>query len=193
MARLSHGPQRSSRPARTAPEQGADSLLEQCCCSRRPPPCNPSSSSSDPRGLVAARPRRVVEARLGRGAGEPAAGAHALIEERQSGRLPVTGPACAVNDAPVVGAARGALRCDRGDLACLGLVCSTHAENGTLRPCGGGFAVGANLEDPESAGVLAGDARSQVRVRDPRDSSIDAVIVDDAIGQPWLARNGSAR
>jgi hypothetical protein len=62
-----------------------------------------------------------------------------------------------------------------------------------VQPCGSYSAAGANLENLQSAGVVTRDARSDVRVRNPRSAGIDAVIMDDPIGQPWPAHNGSAR
>jgi hypothetical protein len=62
-----------------------------------------------------------------------------------------------------------------------------------LRPCGSYLATGAHLDNPESSRVVARDARSHVRVRHRRHACVDAVIVDDLIGQPWPARSGKAR
>jgi hypothetical protein len=70
---------------------------------------------------------------------------------------------------------------------------STHAENEALRQCGSYSATGANIDNAESSGVVARDARSHVRVRHPRHAWVDAVIVDDPTGQPWPAGSGKAR
>ena len=79
-------------------------------------------------------------------------------------------------------------RIDAGSLARVRL---THAENEALKPCGSYLAADANLENLESADVVAGDAHCPVR--NPRYAWVGAVIVDDPIGQPWPARNGRAR
>lgn len=100
-----------------------------------------------------------------------------------------------LNGAVATGAARLALRCECGDPACLARVSLTHAEYEAVRASGSCFAVGVNHENPESACVLsenvrfavidvvAGDARYQVKARNPRHDWVDAATADAAIGR----------
>lgn len=108
-----------------------------------------------------------------------------------------------LNGAAATGAARLALRCECGNPARLARLSLTHAEYEAVRACGSYFAVGVNHENPESACVLseyahlavidvvAGDARYQVRSRNPRHAWVDAVTTDDPNGRPPPARNRS--
>ena len=110
-----------------------------------------------------------------------------------------------LNVALVEGGVRLALRCECGDPACLARVSLTHAEYEAVRAYGSHFAVGVNHENPESACVLnenthfavidvvAGEARYQVRARNPRHAWVDAMTADDPIGQPAPTCDGSAR
>ena len=83
-------------------------------------------------------------------------------------------------------AVRTALRCECGDPTCESHLDATHAEYEAVRAYGSHFIVGLNHENPESAWVLsenarhavidvvAGDARYQVRARNPRHAWTDA-------------------
>jgi len=84
------------------------------------------------------------------------------------------------------GERRASLRCECGDPSCEEHLEATHAEYEAVRAYGSHFIVGLNHENPESAWVLsenarhavidvvAGDARYQVRARNPRHAWTDA-------------------
>lgn len=107
---------------------------------------------------------------------------------------------------PALGVTPRVSRCaaSLGDPACRARVFLTHAEYEPVRASGSHFAVAGNHENLEGACVLsedadcavfdvvAGDARYPIRVRNPRHAWVDSVIVDDAIGQPRPAPDGSA-
>ena len=90
------------------------------------------------------------------------------------------------NTVPTAVAVRTALRCECGDATCESHLDATHAEYEAVRAYGSHFIVGLNHENPESSWVLsenarhavidvvAGDARYQVRARNPRHAWTDA-------------------